>query len=123
MLVSKFFYQSLGDDILSDKSKNELPKHYKNIGVRFEEYGKVLGELGRTVREIGPIDEKTSQLIQLAASAAIRSEGAVHSHGKRALQQGASADEVYQTLLLLTSTIGFPNVAAAISWIDDLFED
>jgi AhpD family alkylhydroperoxidase len=108
---------------LSDKQEKGLPKHYVSIRERFEEYGSAISDLGRTVRENGPIDEKNSQLIQLAASAAIRSEGAVHSHGKQALQNGASPDEVYQTLLLLTSTIGFPNVAAAISWIDDLFKD
>jgi 4-carboxymuconolactone decarboxylase len=108
---------------LSGKQDEGLPKHYVSIRKRFEEYGSVLSDLGRTVRDSGPIDEKNSQLIQLAASAAIRSEGAVHSHAKQALEQGATADEVYQTLLLLTSTIGFPNVAAAISWVDDLFED
>ena len=102
--------------------KSELPKHYVSIRKRFEEYGVVLSDLGRVVRESGPINDKDSQLIQLAASAAIRSEGAVHSHAKQALEMGASDEEVYQTLLLLTSTIGFPNVAAAISWVDDLFE-
>jgi len=104
-------------------SEEKLPKHYVSIRKRYKEYGDVLGDLGRVVRESGPIDDKTSQLIQLAASAAIRSEGAVHSHGKRALELGASSEEVYQSLLLLTSTIGFPNVAAAISWVDDLFKD
>jgi alkylhydroperoxidase/carboxymuconolactone decarboxylase family protein YurZ len=104
-------------------SDNELPKHYVNIRERFKEYGVVLGDLGRVVRETGPIDDKNSQLIQLAASAAIRSEGAVHSHARRAMELGASSDEVYQSLLLLTSTIGFPNVAAAISWVDDLFKE
>jgi len=107
----------------NEKSVAELPKHYVSIGKRYKEYGDVLGDLGRVVKESGPIDDKTSQLIQLAASAAIRSEGAVHSHGRQALERGASSEEVYQSLLLLTSTIGFPNVAAAISWIDDLFED
>jgi len=106
-----------------DKSVQEFPKHYMSIGKRFEEYGDVLGDLGRVVRKAGPIDDKTSHLIQLAASAAIRSEGAVHSHARQAMELGASSDEVYQSLLLLTSTIGFPNVAAAISWVDDLFED
>ena len=42
---------------------------------------------------------------------------------RRAVEAGASAEEVYQSVILLTSTIGFPNVAAAISWIDDIFED
>ncbi len=109
---------------LSDEQTGqELPKHYVSIRKRFEEYGVVLSDLGRVVRETGPIDDKTSQLIQLAASAAIRSEGAVHSHARQAIELGASSDEVYQSLLLLTSTIGFPNVAAAISWVDDLSEE
>jgi AhpD family alkylhydroperoxidase len=107
----------------NEKSNQKLPKHYVSIGRRYEKYGDVLGDLGRVVKELGPIDDKTSQLIQLAASAAIRSEGAVHSHARRAIDLGASSDEIYQTILLLTSTIGFPNVAAAISWIDDLLKD
>ena len=110
-------------NLSDEKSNQKLPKHYVSIGRRYEKYGDVLGDLGRVVREIGPIDDKTSQLIQLAASAAIRSEGAVHSHARRAMDMGASSDEVYQSILLLTSTIGFPNVAAAISWVDDLIED
>jgi len=109
--------------LLDEKSGQKLPVHYVSIKERFEEYGLVLSDLGRVVREAGPIDEKTSQLIQLAASAAIRSEGAVHSHARQAMESGASSDEVYQSILLLTSTIGFPNVAAAISWVDDLVKD
>ena len=100
----------------------KLPKHYKSIKERFEDYGQVLTELGKATKDAGPIDEKTSQLIQLAASAAIRSEGAVHSHAKRALENGAMPDELYHSLILITSTIGFPNVAAAISWVDDVVE-
>jgi len=68
------------------------------------------------------LDKKTAHLIQLAASAAIRSEGGVHSHARRALEQGASINEIQHALILLTGTIGFPNVAAAISWVDALSE-
>lgn len=109
---------------MSDTPKEgELPDHYLGIRKRFGEYGKVLNELGRSSKEAGPLDDKTSELIQLAASAAIRSEGAVHSHARRAMELGASPDEIYHTLLLLTSTIGFPTVAASISWVDDFFVD
>ncbi|MDI9437788.1 MAG: carboxymuconolactone decarboxylase family protein [Euryarchaeota archaeon] len=100
----------------------ELPKHYQNIRKRYEEYGQALSELGKAMKDAGPLDEKTSQLIQLGASAAIRSEGAVHSHTRRALEEGASADEIYHSVLILTSVIGFPNVAAAVSWIDDVVQ-
>jgi len=99
---------------------DELPEHYVSIRKRFKEFGNALNDLGKITDESGPIDHKNSHLIQLAASAAIRSEGAVHSHARRALELGASPDELYHSLILITSTIGFPNVAAAISWVDDI---
>lgn len=101
---------------MSDK----IPKHYRGILERFQDYGKALEQLNEAVRGAGPVDEKTSHLIQLAAAAAIRSEGGVHSHARRAMERGASIEEVHHTLILLTGTIGFPNIAAAIAWVDDL---
>lgn len=102
--------------------KDKLPGHYVSIRERFKEFGVALDNLGQTIEKTGPIDEKTSHLIQLAASAAIRSEGAVHSHARRAISLGASPEELYHSLIVVTSTIGFPNVAAAISWVDDIVE-
>ena len=78
--------------------------------------------LGATVANAGPLSEKIRQLVQLAAAAAIRSEGAVHSHTRRAVEAGASAEEVRHAILLLTSTIGFPTVMAAMTWADDVLE-
>lgn len=100
----------------------EFPKNYIGIRDRYQEYSSILGDLGKVVRDSGPIEHKNTHLVQLAASAAIRSEGAVHSHTKRALEAGASPEEIYQALLLVTSIIGFPNVAAAISWADDVIQ-
>lgn len=98
------------------------PRHFNQLTKRFPEYMTVLERLGETVKQAGPLDPKTSELIQLAASAAIRSEGAVHSHTRRAQDLGATREEVYQTLLLLTSTIGFPTVSAAMTWADDVLK-
>ncbi len=79
-------------------------------------------QLGEAVRTEGPLDQKQGHLIQLAAAAAIRSEGAVHSHTRRALEEGATSDEIRHALLLLVSTIGFPTVVAALSWAEDLLK-
>jgi AhpD family alkylhydroperoxidase len=79
-----------------------------------------LEALGAATSAVGPLDERTSQLVQLGAAASMRSEGAVHSHTRRALQAGATPDEVQHALLLLTATIGFPNVVAALSLADDI---
>ena len=97
-------------------------KHYRKMMKRFPNVLKAVENLGATVREAGPIDRKTSELIQLAVAAAAQSTGSVHSHTRRALEAGATEEEIYHTILLLISTIGFPKVAAALSWIGDVKE-
>lgn len=78
--------------------------------------------LSQAARSSGPLDNKTVHLIQLGAAAAIHSKGSVCSHAARALDAGATPDEIRHSILVLTSTIGFPTIAAAMSWVDDLIE-
>ena len=104
---------------MSEKSK---PSFYKKIGKKFPEVFTAVENLGTTRRRAGPLDEKTSHLIQLAAAAAGQSEGSVRSHTRRALQAGASQEEILHALLLLVSTIGFPQTMAAISWSQEVME-
>jgi alkylhydroperoxidase/carboxymuconolactone decarboxylase family protein YurZ len=101
-------------------AEEKLPQMYKSIRERYGDLFTAVDEVGRTVRNLGPLNEKTSHLVQLAAAAAIRSEGAVHSHVRRALEAGAEPDEVYHAIVLLTNTIGFPAMSAALSWADDI---
>ena len=97
-------------------------KQYLKMKQRHPDLLNAVESLGKATKQEGPLDEKTAQLIQLAAAAAIRSEGAVHSHTKRALEAGASVDEIRHVLILLTSTLGFPCVMAAMSWADEHLE-
>lgn len=99
---------------------SKLPEQYLSIKKRFKSYFKAMDNIGKASRAAGPLNEKTAHLIQLAASAAIRSEGAVHSHTRRALEAGAKPEEIYHAIILLSSTIGFPTVSAALSWADDV---
>ncbi|OGW41206.1 MAG: alkylhydroperoxidase [Nitrospirae bacterium RBG_13_39_12] len=101
---------------------SELPSQYLSVQKRFKKLLKAVDNLGKVAKDAGPIDKKTSHLIQLAAAAAIKSEGAVHSHTRRALKAGAKPEEVYHAIILLTSTIGFPTVSAALSWADDIIK-
>jgi len=97
-------------------------KQYLKIKERYPDFISSVESLGKAAKNGGPLDEKTAQLVQLAAASAIHSEGSVHSHTRRALNAGATADEIQHALILLTSTIGFPNVMAALSWADDVIE-
>lgn len=102
-------------------SSRSLPGHYVRTKKLFPEYLAALEALGEAAKNAGPLDAKTLHLVQLGASAALRSEGAVHSHARRALEAGATAEEVRHALIAVTSTIGFPNVTAALSWVEDVF--
>jgi alkylhydroperoxidase/carboxymuconolactone decarboxylase family protein YurZ len=103
-------------------NSDTIPKHYQSLKERFPEVIAAVEDLGKTAKTAGPIDEKVAHLIQMAAATAIRSHGAVRSHAKRALEAGASTQELYHSVLVLVSTLGFPVVAAAIGWIDDVVD-
>jgi 4-carboxymuconolactone decarboxylase len=97
-----------------------LPTHYQSLKQRYPGVLAAAEALGAATRGLGPLDDRTSHLVQIGAAAAIGSEGAVHSHVRRALAAGASADEIRHAVLLLVSTLGFPRFAAAMSWVDDV---
>lgn len=100
----------------------KLPNQYLGIKKTYARYIKAVENLGKEAKAAGPLNEKTARLVQLAAAAAVRSEGSVHSHARRALAAGAKPEEVRHAIILTTSTIGFPNVSAALSWVDDVLE-
>ena len=100
-------------------TEKDYPKWYSHTKENHQKYIEALEHLGEVVRKQGPLDEKTSHLIQLAAAAAIHSEGAVHSHVRRAIKAGATPEELHHAIILLTSTIGFPSTSAALSWVYD----
>ena len=97
-------------------------QHYLTLKERHPGWIAAVESLGTASQTAGPLDGKTTHLIQLAAAAAIRSHGATHSHTIRALEAGATPEEVRHAVMVLTGTIGFPTVAAALSWVDDVME-
>lgn len=101
-------------------SKKLTPKNYQSIARQYPRFMAALDALGRAAADAGPLTDKTRHLVQIGAAAAIRSEGAVHSHTRRALAAGATREEVQHAVIAATSTIGFPNVMAALSWINDV---
>jgi len=71
---------------------------------------------------MGPLDAKVRELIKLGMSAAVKSESAVQSHTHRALEVGASAEEIEHAIILGITTIGFPTMMAALTWAKDAIQ-
>lgn len=78
---------------------------------------RTLGEVSATA---GPLDERTRRLVKLALAMGARSEGAVHSHARRAIEEGASVEELHHVAVLAITTLGFPAAMAGYSWINDV---
>ncbi len=104
-------------------NQNKPPKFYRGLRKSYPRFFKAWEGVGMATRKSGPLNEKTCQLIQLAAAAAMRSEGAVHSHVRRAVEAGATTQEIHQALMVIAPTAGFPIVIAALSWAEDLLSD
>ena len=103
--------------------EEKLPEWYTLLSEKHPKFMSAVQELGRVVKQEGPLEEKTAHLVQLGAATALRSEGSVHSHARRALKAGATQEELDHAVILLTSTVGFPTVAAALSWIQDVVKE
>ena len=95
---------------------SQLPKPYQQFRVDHASVYSAYEHLGEAAANAGPLEPKTRELIKLGMAAAIQSESAVQSHTYRALENGASPEEIEHTLLLGINTLGFSTMMAALTW-------
>lgn len=95
---------------------SQLPETYRQFSQDQQAIIAAYEQLGAAAANAGPLEHKTRELIKLGMAAALRAETAVHSHVHRALEAGATPDEIEHTLLLGVTTLGFPTMMTALSW-------
>jgi alkylhydroperoxidase/carboxymuconolactone decarboxylase family protein YurZ len=98
----------------------KVPGWYVEQRKRHPEVIRAYERLGEACRQAGPLDGRTAALVKLAIAIGSRQEGAVHSHARRSIEAGATFDECRHVALLATTTIGFPAMMAALSWVEDV---
>lgn len=76
--------------------------------------------LGKATAEAGPLTERERRLVKLALAIGAGSEGAVHSHARRARSEGLDAEAITQVALLAIGPLGLPRAVAAKTWIEDI---
>ena len=99
-----------------------IPSHYLKVKEKHPDYIQAVEDLGEITKKTGPLDKKIAHLIQLGAAVTNKSEGSVHSHTRQLLKMGASEEEIRHAIILLTNTIGFPNVMAGLTWANDIID-
>ncbi len=99
-----------------------LPKVYEQFGEQYPEVFKKYKELGIATRNAGPLDEKSQNLIKLGIALGANSRGSVMSHTRKALSAGASKEEILHAVMLGLTTTGFPNMIAALNWVEEVLQ-
>ena len=97
-----------------------LPKPYERFRKQYAEVWNSYDQLGTAVHAAGPLDAKARELVKLALAVGAQTEGAVHSHTRKALEAGLTPAEIRQVAVLALPTIGFPRMMSALTWIDDV---
>jgi 4-carboxymuconolactone decarboxylase len=76
--------------------------------------------LGEKASRAGPLDTRTRRLIHLALAIAASSEGATHSHARRARSEGISAEELEHVAILAITTVGWSQAIKGLTWVRDV---
>ncbi len=99
------------------------PKRFSDFVEKHSDVGAAYKALGKATMGAGTLDKQTAQLVKLGIAIGMRHEGAVHAHARKALDAGCTPDQLRHAAILGTTTIGFPNMMAAYSWIDDVVDE
>jgi 4-carboxymuconolactone decarboxylase len=97
-----------------------LPKIYENFSKEYPEVLRDFKKLGVSCRAAGPLDEKTQNLAKLGIALGVNSRGGVMSSTRKALESGATRAEILHVVMLGLTTTGFPNMIAALGWVDEV---
>ena len=95
-----------------------LPKVYEKFSGKYPDVFKDYKQLGQACRAAGPLDPKCQNLVKLGIAIGANSRGAVMSSTRKALESGATKEEIAHAALLSLTTTGFPNMIAALQWVD-----
>ncbi len=100
-----------------------LPKIYEKFSQKYPDVFKDYQNLGKSCRECGPLDPKCQDLVNLGIAIGANSRGSVMSQTRKAMASGASKDEILHAVLLSLTTTGFPNMIAALGWVEEVLEE
>jgi AhpD family alkylhydroperoxidase len=95
------------------------PTFYQRFAEKHPAVVRAYESLGEAARAAGPIDPLNAELIKLACAAGGRIETGVRAHTRRALDAGATPEQLVHVAILAITTLGFPTAMATRSMIED----
>lgn len=102
---------------------SELPELYEQMKQQYPDFMNAYEALGEAAKKAGPLDPKSAALVKLALNIAAGLEGGSHSAVKKALSTGCTPSELRHVVMLAGTTLGFPLMMRARSWIEDILTE
>lgn len=96
------------------------PQRFNAFVEKYPDVGDAYQALGKAVARAGPLDGKTRELIKLGVAIAAGQQGGTHSHTRKALDAGATPDELRHAAMQTLTTLGFPTMMRGLSWVEDV---
>jgi 4-carboxymuconolactone decarboxylase len=103
-----------------DPTNVELPRVADQLAHQHPELWEAFQRLGEQASRAGPLDLRTRRLVHLALAIASGSEGATHSHARRALDEHLSAEELEHVAMLAITALGWSHAVRGLSWVRDI---
>ncbi len=98
----------------------ELPGRFKQFMKNYPAVASAYTALGNASQAAGPLDAKVRALVKLGIAIGMQHQGATHSHVRKAIEAGATPEEIRHAAVLAVTTLGFPRTIAALSWVEDV---
>jgi len=97
-----------------------MPRTASDLAEDHPEIWRAYAALGKATADAGPLSDRERRLVKLALAVGAGTEGAVHSHARRARADGIADAAIRQVALLAIGPLGLPAASAARTWIDDM---
>ncbi len=98
----------------------EMPGAAGDLAQQHPDVWEAYAALGKATAECGPLTARERRLVKLALAIGAGSEGAVHSHTRRAAAEDIEPDAIMQVAMLAIGPLGLPRAVAAKTWIEDV---
>jgi alkylhydroperoxidase/carboxymuconolactone decarboxylase family protein YurZ len=105
---------------ISDAPGVELPGTAGQVAKQTPGLWRAFPARGAATGAAGPLSEREQRLVNLALALGGDSEGATHSHARRALAEGLPADALEHVAFLAITTLGWPQAVRGLTWIRDV---
>jgi 4-carboxymuconolactone decarboxylase len=102
----------------SNAANVKLPGAALHMAGEHPEVWEAFQHLGEKASRAGPLDARTRRLIHLALAIAAGSEGATHSHARRAGSEGISPEELEHVAVLAVTT--WSQAIKGLTWVRDI---